>query len=183
MEFLFSQRGSQSELVPGEYDLFPFSLRLNYVEVPVMWHYKDWLAEGPGNTEYYKVSANVGLSYSRFISSRLKDELNALGHIALALVEVLLRQDRTHQLVDLSVVGQHFEFLKHHVVLILLLGHDEFVLYDFAILYRHKEPLELEGENVRVTIFDSFYFSDLGLALALNVLENFHLCNLSFINN
>ncbi|MFM7153100.1 MAG: hypothetical protein ACKOZV_03105, partial [Bacteroidota bacterium] len=65
MEFLFSQRGSQSELVPGEYDLFPFSLRLNYVEVPVMWHYKDWLAEGSGNTEYYKVSANLGFSYSR----------------------------------------------------------------------------------------------------------------------
>lgn len=82
MEFLFSQRGSQSELVPGEYELFPFSLRLNYVEVPVMWHYKDWLVEGPGNTEYYKVSANVGLSYSRFISSRLKDELNALGSVA-----------------------------------------------------------------------------------------------------
>ncbi len=83
LEFLFSQRGCQSELIKNKEDYFPFSLTLNYVEVPLQWHYKDWLIEGDDESKnYYRVSVNAGLSYARLIGTKLDDDLAALGSVA-----------------------------------------------------------------------------------------------------
>ena len=82
MEFLFSQRGCQNELIPRDFDLYPFSLTLNYVEVPVQWHFKDWLIEyDDAKLNYYKVSFNAGLSYARLINSKVDDDFYALNGV------------------------------------------------------------------------------------------------------
>ena len=74
LEFLFSQRGAQRELVKNKYGDPQYPITLNYVEVPVQWHYKDWLVEGDdASNGYYKVSFNAGFSYARLIGSKLKD--------------------------------------------------------------------------------------------------------------
>ena len=82
VEFLFSQRGSQSELIKDEFNYF-FSLTTNYLEVPVQWHYKDWLVEGDGDEpDYYRVSFNGGLSYARLLGTKVNDDLSAIRVIA-----------------------------------------------------------------------------------------------------
>lgn len=74
IEFLYAQRGSQTELIKDQTNPFGFSLTMNYVEVPLQWHYKDWLVKGESDDEdYYKVSFNAGLSYARFIGSKDRD--------------------------------------------------------------------------------------------------------------
>lgn len=75
LEILFSQRGCQNELIPSDYDPNPFSLTLNYIEVPIQWHFKDWLIEyDEEKYNYYKVSFNAGLSYARLFGSKVDDE-------------------------------------------------------------------------------------------------------------
>ena len=82
LEFLFSQRGSQSELIKDEFSNF-FSLTTNYLEVPVQWHYKDWLVEGDGDDpDYYRVSFNGGFSYARLMGAKVDDDLSAIRVIA-----------------------------------------------------------------------------------------------------
>lgn len=74
VEFLFSQRGAQRELVKNKFGDPQYPVALNYVEVPLQWHYKDWLIEGENESDnYYKMSFNIGLSYGRLIGTRLKD--------------------------------------------------------------------------------------------------------------
>jgi len=83
MEFLFSQRGCQNELIPSDFDPNPFALTLNYVEVPIQWHYKDWLVEyDDEKLNYHKFSFNAGLSYARLISSKVDDDFNWLNSVA-----------------------------------------------------------------------------------------------------
>ncbi|MBL7829015.1 MAG: PorT family protein [Saprospiraceae bacterium] len=83
LEFLFSQRGCQNELIQGDFDQYPFSLRLNYVEVPIQWHYKDWLIEGDDEKDnFYRVSFNAGLSYSRLINAKVDDDNSWLSGVA-----------------------------------------------------------------------------------------------------
>ncbi len=75
VEFLFAQRGAQTDLVKDKYNPNHVSLTLNYVEVPVQWHYKDWLVEGEKESDnYHKVSFNGGFSYARFIGQRIRGE-------------------------------------------------------------------------------------------------------------
>jgi len=82
IEFLFTQRGSQSELIKDEFSNF-FSLTTNYLEVPVQWHFKDWLIEGEeGEPDYYKVSFNGGFSYGRLLGTKVNDDLSAIRVIA-----------------------------------------------------------------------------------------------------
>lgn len=83
MEFLFSQRGCQNELIPSDFDPNPFALTLNYIEVPIQWHYKDWLVEYDDDKyNYYRVSFNAGLSYGRLIGSKVDDDFNWLNNVA-----------------------------------------------------------------------------------------------------
>lgn len=81
IEFLFSQRGAQSALV-SDPDEFFFSLTLNYVEVPVLWHYYDWAAQSKDGDEFYRASFDAGLSYARLIGSRVNDDLGSIAVVA-----------------------------------------------------------------------------------------------------
>ncbi|MFN0014195.1 MAG: outer membrane beta-barrel protein [Saprospiraceae bacterium] len=65
IEFLFSQRGSRNQP-----DYPPtFSTTLNFIEVPLQWHYRDWAANGDtDNPDFFRINFNIGLSYSRLLS-------------------------------------------------------------------------------------------------------------------
>jgi hypothetical protein len=108
LEFLFSQRGCQSELLKGNrFDDFPFGVTLNYVEIPVQWHYKDWLIEGADESKnYYRMAFNIGLSYARLISTKLDDETSWLRGIV---PDYLKKNDVSF------VVGFNF-FANRHLV-------------------------------------------------------------------
>ncbi|MBI1225601.1 MAG: outer membrane beta-barrel protein [Bacteroidetes bacterium] len=65
IELLYSQRGSFDNNV----DQFPngdLSIKLNYVEIPIMLAYKDWYKE---EEDYYKVQLTGGLTFSRLINA------------------------------------------------------------------------------------------------------------------
>jgi len=108
MEFLFAQRGCQNELIPDQYSPNPFGLTLNYIEVPLQWHFKDWLIEyDDDKLNYYKVSFNAGLSYARLIGSKVDDETDWLSGIA---PEFLKKNDLSALLGFNFFVNRHFGF-------------------------------------------------------------------------
>ncbi len=76
VEMLFTQRGCRNQP-----KFFPeYSTTLNYVEVPVQWHYKDWAAnQDSDQPDYYRVHFNVGLSYARLINYQNKFDFNGNG--------------------------------------------------------------------------------------------------------
>lgn len=105
LELLFAQRGAQSEIIREQYNPFQFSLTLNYVEVPLQWHYKDWLIQGESPREdYYRVAFNLGLSYARYLGSRFRGESTGL--------EVVAREYLNKNDVALNV-GFHYFFTRH----------------------------------------------------------------------
>lgn len=64
IELLFTQRGSRNEAKTPPF----FKTTLNYIEVPLQWHYHDWAANGdPDDPDFYRVHFNVGLSYARLL--------------------------------------------------------------------------------------------------------------------
>jgi hypothetical protein len=71
--FNFAQRGAQDELVQS--DINTYAITTNYVEIPVMLHYADWLQD-KDDEPYYKVFISGGLSYGRLISTKLRDDGN-----------------------------------------------------------------------------------------------------------
>jgi Outer membrane protein beta-barrel domain len=65
VEMLFTQRGCTNQPQVPPY----FTTTLNYVEVPVQWHYSDWLMDEDGQkNDWYRVQFNGGLTYGRLIS-------------------------------------------------------------------------------------------------------------------
>lgn len=68
IELTFSQRGSRND--PNEAQLI--QIDLNYVEVPFIYHYKDWLHE---EGDYYRVQAAVGLTFSRLLKAEHDDRI------------------------------------------------------------------------------------------------------------
>ena len=69
MELLYSQRGSQSELLSdGSVPLR--KIQLQYIELPLMVQYKDWYVS-PGN--YYKVYAEAGVSYGYLFDASISE--------------------------------------------------------------------------------------------------------------
>lgn len=69
VEILYSQRGCRNQ--PKTYPIF--STTLDYIEVPLQWHYQDWLVEdgdGDATRDYYRVRFNIGVSYSRLLNYR-----------------------------------------------------------------------------------------------------------------
>ncbi len=66
IEILLSQRGSQTELLPRSGALQQ-TIHLDYIQVPVLFNYKDWLSE---EEDYYKMHFQGGLSYGRLFSTR-----------------------------------------------------------------------------------------------------------------
>ncbi|MBX2892503.1 MAG: PorT family protein [Saprospiraceae bacterium] len=65
VEILYTQRGCRHE--PQS---FPqFSTTLNYIEVPLQWHYSEWLAEGAeASDNYYRFQLGAGILYGRLLS-------------------------------------------------------------------------------------------------------------------
>ena len=122
MEILYSQRGCQNELIKGDFDPFPFSLTLNYIEVPIQWHYKDWLVEyDEEKYNYYRVSFNAGLSYARLFSTKEDTQLNGLVD---AVAPDYLKKD------DLSLVlGVNF-FASRHLGFTVRFNRSLVLLYD-----------------------------------------------------
>ncbi len=96
IDFLFSQRGSQSKLLPDEYEPIR-KLTLNYIELPFYVSYKDWKIKDEG---YYKAEGFAGLSFGRLINAK-----NSLG-------ETDINQDNFLKN-DLSyLIGAKFNFNK-----------------------------------------------------------------------
>ncbi len=64
---LFSQLGSARGKYdgPGDFD----KIRINYVEVPLIYRLKDWKGEYE-NKEYYRLGFEAGLTYGRLINFR-----------------------------------------------------------------------------------------------------------------
>jgi hypothetical protein len=59
LEFLYSQRGSQSKVIKGT--AIPVErINLDYIEIPLVFKYNDWYFE---ELDYYKVRVEGGLSY------------------------------------------------------------------------------------------------------------------------
>ncbi len=83
IEILYTQRGCRNE--PKTYPLY--STTLDYIEVPVQWHYSDWLVEaGDEADNFYRVQFNAGLSYARLLG--YKDKYNDGFGIAAALPDL-----------------------------------------------------------------------------------------------
>ena len=64
VDLLFSERGSASELVPNNQSLRRI-VRTRYVEVPVLFNYRDWLSP----KGHYQVHIAGGLSYGRLFDT------------------------------------------------------------------------------------------------------------------
>lgn len=74
IEFLFTQRGARNETKTPPF----FKTTLNYIEVPVQWHYHDWPANGdPEDPDFFRIHFNVGLSYGRLLD--YKDDSDDFG--------------------------------------------------------------------------------------------------------
>ncbi len=63
VELLYSQRGSYQKDSPFG---GPLKIGLQYVEIPVVFTYKDWLDEETG---FYKIQASGGLSFGRLLKA------------------------------------------------------------------------------------------------------------------
>ncbi len=66
----YSQRGSQPKLYGDFAPPNPFKINLQYIEVPILFHYQDWEV---GEKEYYKFNFAGGLSYGRLFKSTTID--------------------------------------------------------------------------------------------------------------
>lgn len=64
-EILFSQKGSYIKGIDKTY-------HLDYIEVPVLFYYKDWEAMDKKNRKYMRVMVGGGFSYSRLVNSTIK---------------------------------------------------------------------------------------------------------------
>lgn len=69
VEILYSQRGNINE--PQTYPLY--NTTLNYIEIPLQWHYSDWLAEAADDAnDFYRVQFNIGASWGYLLSYKDK---------------------------------------------------------------------------------------------------------------
>lgn len=96
VDFLFSQRGSQSQLIPDETESLR-KITLNYIELPVYIAYQDWKIED----DFYKVQGFAGLSAGRLFSVK-----NALGDDDIN-GDNFLKNDLSY------ILGAKFMFSKH----------------------------------------------------------------------
>lgn len=68
MDLLYSQRGAQSAFSLDNSQLLN-RYNLHYIEVPVIFHYKDWEVE-VDNTSFYRMDFQAGLAYGRLFRAR-----------------------------------------------------------------------------------------------------------------
>lgn len=69
IEILLSQRGSRTKVLNGT-TIPQKVIQLNYIEVPVIYTFKDWYQE---DADYHKMHFQAGLSYGRLFSSQFKN--------------------------------------------------------------------------------------------------------------
>jgi hypothetical protein len=75
IEFLFSQRGSRSEIIPNQFNDVQ-RIHLNYAELPIFIKWNDWWVE---KDSYYKFHLHAGLSPARLISSQTNFSPSAIN--------------------------------------------------------------------------------------------------------
>lgn len=73
LEFLYSQRGSQNELIGNFSDAF--KINLHYLDIPVTVNFMDW-EYSDGDETYYKVHLVLGAQYGRLLNATLTDQSN-----------------------------------------------------------------------------------------------------------
>ena len=71
VELLYTDRGSRPDIFDSTIDP-DIQIKLQYIEVPVTFIYKDWLQD----EGYYKVHVSGGLSVGRLIQARTFDHFN-----------------------------------------------------------------------------------------------------------
>jgi len=71
MDLLYSQRGSQSRPSRDNSTLLN-KYSLHYMEVPFLFHYKEWAAVTTDETAFYRLEVAGGLAYSRLIRARMQ---------------------------------------------------------------------------------------------------------------
>ena len=69
LTIIFSQRGSRPDAKHEQF-LSDFKFGLNYIQVPLMFTFKDWYQE---EDDYHRVRAFSGFSYGRLISTNLDE--------------------------------------------------------------------------------------------------------------
>lgn len=69
IDILYSQRGSRTEIRRGS-PSFPFTMVTDYIEVPVLFHVKDWYDE---RDDFYRARAFGGLSFGRLFRASALD--------------------------------------------------------------------------------------------------------------
>ncbi len=68
MDILYSQRGAQSSFSLDNSELLS-RINLNYIEVPIIFHYKDWEIE-VDKTSFFRMDFQAGLAYGRLFRGR-----------------------------------------------------------------------------------------------------------------
>jgi hypothetical protein len=102
VELLFSQRGASTAIIPNK-NTDNFALTLNYVEIPVQWHYKDWLIADEEKGDYYKASFNAGLSFARLIGNKISNKNSSVTRV----VPDLLAKNDFSFLVGVNIWANH----------------------------------------------------------------------------
>ncbi|WP_052596865.1 outer membrane beta-barrel protein [Aureispira sp. CCB-QB1] len=70
-EILFSQKGSYVKGIDKMY-------HLDYIEVPVLFYYKDWEALAKNNRKFMRIMVGGGFSYSRLVNATIRQYGNKL---------------------------------------------------------------------------------------------------------
>ena len=74
-EILFSQKGA-ANLPRNSQNFSSYTIHLDYVEVPLLFYYKDWDAFTKDNEMYKRLMLGGGLSYSRLLNTNLTGTLS-----------------------------------------------------------------------------------------------------------
>ena len=71
-EILYSQQGSQSTLVKG----IPrrYYCHLDYIEVPLLVHFKDWKVTNSDNNSFHRFYFGAGASYNRLMGGKVLND-------------------------------------------------------------------------------------------------------------
>jgi len=110
VEILYTQRGAKSRFVKDRFDpSVPYSIRLDYIEIPVQWHFKDWRVDGEGRApDWYKASFNIGLMFARYMGAgKPKGEVMGLDIVA---NDYLKRNDLSFVIGANLLTSPHFGF-------------------------------------------------------------------------
>ncbi len=66
IDLLYSGQGSRST---DNDPVLPFTVKLDYLEIPVLFNYGDWEKKDRNNRAYYKLQFSGGISYSRLFNA------------------------------------------------------------------------------------------------------------------